>query len=65
MLVAVDGAPTFQVVGGVRSFGPLGGNKLFGKVKTSLAGHDFTFQSYANGASGKVIASVTQTIHCE
>ena len=64
-LEAIDGAPTFQVVGGVKQFGALGGNKFYGTVPSGLAGHDFTLRAYANDANGKVIASAARTLHCE
>jgi VCBS repeat protein/FG-GAP repeat protein len=64
VLEAIDGVPTFQIVGGLRQFGSLGGNKQVGTVPSGLAGHDFTFRAYANDASGKVIASATQVLSC-
>ena len=64
-LEAIDGTPTFMILGGVRSFGALGGNKQFAKVPAGLAGHDFTLRAYANDANGKVIASATQLLSCK
>jgi hypothetical protein len=64
VLEAIDGIPTFQIVGGVRKLGSLGGNKQFITVPPGLAGHDFTFRAYANDASGRVIASTTQVLSC-
>jgi hypothetical protein len=64
-LEAIDGVPTFMIVGGLRKFGALGGNVQSANVPPGLAGHDFTFRSYANGPAGGVIASATQTITCK
>ena len=65
VLEAIDGTPTFQIVGGVRKFGTLGGNTQFMQIPAGLAGHDFTLRAYANDANGKVIASATQVVSCQ
>jgi hypothetical protein len=59
---AVDGAPTFFVVGGVATFGPLGDRKFGTTVPSGLAGHSVTLRAYANSARNKVIRSALKDV---
>lgn len=58
----VDGAPTFQIVGGITTFDSTGGNTYSATVPAGLAGHQVGLRAYAHDASGRVIESSTQSI---
>jgi hypothetical protein len=62
VVVNIDGNTRFEVVGGLGTFGPLGGRKVSGTVPSGLAGHTMSFQSFAKDANGRSIASATQLI---
>jgi len=62
---ALDGAPTFVVVGGLATFGPLGGRKISATVPAGLAGHVATLRAYAKDASNHLIRSEPQDVAFE
>jgi hypothetical protein len=59
---AVDGAPTFFVLAGLATFGPLGGRKISAIVPVGLAGHDATLRAWAHDASNRLIRSDPQDV---
>jgi hypothetical protein len=64
-LEAVDGVPTFQLVNGVGTFGPMGGRNVDLTVPSGLAGHTFTLRAYAQNAALRVIQSATTDVVCK
>jgi hypothetical protein len=59
---AVDGAPTFVVLAGLATFGPLGGRRISATVPAGLAGHVATLRAYAHDASNRLIRSDPQDV---
>jgi hypothetical protein len=59
---AVDGAPTFVVLAGLATFGPLGGRRISATVPAGLAGHDATLRAFAHDASNRLIRSDPQDV---
>jgi len=59
---AVDGSPTFVILAGLATFGPLGGRKIVAPVPPGLAGHVATLRAYAHDAVNRPIWSEPQDV---
>jgi hypothetical protein len=61
-IVAINGAPTFVIVGGLASFDSTGSSVLAGTVPPGLSGLALQFESFADASGGGVIASAVETV---
>jgi FG-GAP repeat protein len=61
-IVAINGAPTFVIVGGLGQFDSTGSRILAGTVPTGLSGVQLELESFADGSGGGVVASAVETV---
>jgi hypothetical protein len=62
VVVAIDGNPTYLIVGGVGALDATGQRVLAGAVPAGLAGHTMAIQSLAIDATGHIVMSATEEV---
>lgn len=61
-VVAINGAPTFVILGGLATIDSTGSRVLAGAVPPGLSGLTLQFESFADSSSGHVVASAVETV---
>jgi len=61
-IVAINGASTFLVVGGLAQFDATGARVVAGTVPPGLSGFQVEFESFADSSAGRVIESAVESV---